>query len=62
MEMEGNKYLMMVSYAIVFAIVQISYGEQQKKMKFFMCMHTLAQCGTLMIMKCIQTHHRTQRV
>jgi len=56
MEMEGNKYLMMVSHGVVFAVMRILYGEpagNRKKiiMKFLMCVHTLAQCGTLKIMK-----------
>lgn len=52
MEMEGNKYLMMVSYGVVFAVVRISCGEQKKRiMKFLKRAHTLAQCGTLNIMK-----------
>jgi hypothetical protein len=56
MEMEGNKYLMMVSHGVVFAVVWILYGEpagnrKKRIMKFLMCAHTLAQCGTLKIMK-----------
>jgi hypothetical protein len=55
MEMEGNKYLMMVSHGVVFAVVRILYGEPAGNrkiiMKFLMCAHTLAQCGTLKIMK-----------
>ena len=52
MEMEGNKYLMMVSHGVVFAVVRILYGEEKKRiMRFLMHAQTLAQCGTLKIMK-----------
>jgi hypothetical protein len=56
MEMEGNKYLMMLSHGVVFAVVWILYGEpagnrKKRIMNFLMRAHTLAQCGTLKIMK-----------
>jgi len=56
MQMEGNKYLMMVSHGVVFAVVRILYGEpagnrKKRIMKFLMCTHILEKCGTLKIMK-----------
>jgi hypothetical protein len=42
MEMEGNKYLMMVSHGVVFAVVRILYGEQKKNNNeiFDVCAHS----------------------